>query len=258
MTGLQQRAAAFDDLDVARCYAHRPPYAPALYEFLLSLVSRRQCLVDLGCGPGKIAAPLAGNFTDVIAIDPAIAMIETAKATYPQPNISWRHASAEEAVLPYGIDLVTAGTSIHWMKHEVLFPRLAGRAPLVAVITGDAPPNPPWFAEEGAFLTKWLARVHGLTYDRPAFVAEGRTYEPWLDIAGRRDFTFTFRQSIADYIACQHSRASWPRSQMGAERVLEFDRELETVLTPFAQGGLLSFDLTSELVWGAPRKTARG
>ena len=258
MTDLQQRAAAFDDLDVARCYAHRPPYVPALYEFLLGLVPRKDCLVDLGCGPGKIAAALAGNFARVVAIDPAIAMIETAKATYSQPNIRWLHASAEDAALPDNIDLVTAGTSIHWMKHEVLFPRLAGRTPLVAVITGDAPLNPPWLDGESDFLTRWLARLHGRTFDRPAFIADGRIYEPWLDIAGRHDFTFTFRQSIADYIACQHSRASWPRSKMGAELVLEFDRELEAVLTPFAQGELLSFDLTSELVWGPPRKTVRG
>lgn len=255
---MNDRAAAFDDLDVARCYAHRPPYAPALYEFLLGLVPRKRCLVDLGCGPGKIAAALAGKFTDVIAIDPAIAMIETAKATNPQPNIRWLHASAEEAALPDDIDLVTAGTSIHWMKHEVLFPKLAGHAPLVAVITGDAPLSPPWFIGETAFLTKWLARLHGRTFDRPAFVAEGRIYEPWLDIAGRREFTFTFRQSIADYIACQHSRASWPRSRMGADLVVEFDGELEAVLTPFTRDGIVSFDLTSELVWGAPRKSARG
>lgn len=258
MTDVKQRAAAFDDLDVALCYAHRPPYAPALYEFLLDLVPRKRCLVDLGCGPGKIAAALAGDFANVIAIDPAIAMIETAKASNPQPNISWMHSSAEEAALPDDIDLVTAGTSIHWMKHEVLFPKLAERAPLVAVITGDAPLSPPWLEGESDFLTRWLARLHGRTFDRTAFVADGRIYEPWLDIAGRRDFTFTFRQSIAAYVACQHSRASWPRSRMGADLVLEFDRELETVLTPFAQGGMVSFDLRSELVWGAPRNTARG
>ena len=257
MPDIQQRAAAFDDIDVARCYAHRPPYAPALYEFLLGLIARKQCLVDLGCGPGKIAAALAKDFAQVIAVDPAIAMIETAKATNPQPNIQWLHMSAEEAALPEHIDLVTAGTSIHWIKHEVLFPKLAERSKLVAIITGDAPPSPPWLAGESDFLTRWLARLHGRTYDRPAFVAEGRTYEPWLDIAGRREFTFTFQQSIADYIACQHSRASWPRSRMSADLVREFDRELETVLTPYAHDGMLSFELTSELAWGAPRKTAR-
>src|SRR5258707_346708 len=110
---MTDRAAAFDDLDVARCYAHRPPYAPALYEFLFGLVPRRQCLVDLGCGPGKIATTLAGHFADVVAIDPAIAMIETARAANPQPNIRWLQVSAEDAALPDQIDLVTAGTSIH-------------------------------------------------------------------------------------------------------------------------------------------------
>ncbi len=257
MPDKQQRAAAFDDIDVARSYAYRPPYAPALYRFLLDLVPRKRCLADLGCGPGKIAAALAGDFADVVAVDPAIAMIETARAIHPQPNIRWQHARAEEAALPDAIDLVTAGTSIHWMQHEVLFPKLAGCTPLVAVITGDAPPNPPWFAEQRVFLTKWLARVHDLTYDPVAFTAEGLTYEPWLDIAGKREFAFTFRQSVADHIACQHSRASWARSRMGDALAAEFDRELEALLAPHARDGMVEFELVSELVWGAPRRTAR-
>lgn len=255
MPSLEQRAALFDDADVARSYAHRPPYAPALYEFLLSLVPRRRCLIDLGCGPGKVAAALAGEFDQVIAVDPAIAMITIARETHRQPNIAWLHARAEDISLPDAIDLVTAGTAIHWMRHDVLFPALAARAPLIAIVTGDAPAEPPWAAEQAVFLTNWLARLHGQTYDPVAFAAEGRTYEPWLDIAGRRDFAFTFRQSVADHIACQHSRASWTRTRMGAALAAEFDRELEAVLTPFATDGMLSFELTSQLVWGTPRTT---
>ncbi|MEI9886763.1 MAG: class I SAM-dependent methyltransferase [Rhizomicrobium sp.] len=257
MTDIQQNVGAFDDADVARCYAYRPPYAPALYDFLRDLVPSRRCLVDLGCGPGKIAAALAGDFAEVVAIDAAPAMIDAARATHTQANIRWLNAPAEDAALPEAIDLVTAGTSIHWMKHEVLFPRLAARTPLVAVITGDAPPAPPWLAEQRAFLSKWLARVHGQTYDEKGFSAEGRSYEAWLDIAGRRSFAFTYRLSIADHIACEHSRSSWSRTRLGAELAREFDAELQAQLTPYATDGLLTLDLTSELVWGAPRAMKR-
>ena len=113
MSEMKSRAASFDDADVARCYAYRPPYAPALYELLLYLVPRKHMLVDLGCGPGKIAAALADRFDDVVAIDPAAAMIDTARALHAHPNIAWRQGSAEDAELPGIIDLVTAGTSMY-------------------------------------------------------------------------------------------------------------------------------------------------
>ncbi len=253
-----QRAAIFDDADVARCYRHRPPYAPALYDFLLGLVPRRRMLVDLGCGPGKIAAALADAFEHVAAIDPASAMIGEARALYGagHPNIAWLEARAEDAPLPDPIDLAIAGTAIHWMAHDILFPKLAERTNLVAIVTGDMPVDPPWQDAWRAAMTAWLKRLHGETYDETAFAADGQRYEPWLDIAGRRDFEFTYRQSIDDFIACQHSRASWSRTLMGDALGAEFDRDLAALLRPWAQDGQLTLNLTSTLVWGAPRRSA--
>src|SRR3569832_107939 len=86
---------AFDDDDVARCYAHRPPYAPALYDRLLEFVPRRHQLVDLGCGPGKVAAALAPHFARTLALDPAAAMVDHAKRLH--PNIDWLHAHPLDA-----------------------------------------------------------------------------------------------------------------------------------------------------------------
>ena len=247
---------AFDDADVARAYDFRPPYAPALYDFLLGLVRERRVLIDLGCGPGKIAAALADAFEDVVAIDASGPMIARAAELHPLPNVRWVHAPAEDAALPARIDLVTAGTSIHWMQHDVLFPDLARRGALIAIISGDAPPEPVWQDDEAHFLTKWLARI-GIVYDRPRFAADGRTYEPWMDIAGRREFRMTFRQSIADYVACQHSRATFSRARMGDEIAAAFDAELSALLTPYARDGMVAFELVSELTWGKARETAK-
>ena len=98
----------------------------------------------------------------------------------------------------------------------------------------------------------WLARV-AQVYDRTTFEAEGRRYEPWLDIVGRERFAFTFGQSVEDFIACQHSRATWARVAMGGVLADEFDRDLDALMRPHARGGMLELALVSELVWGAPR-----
>jgi len=245
---------AFDDGDVARAYDFRPPYAPAMFDFLAGLVSRKNVLVDLGCGPGKVAAALADRFERVVAVDASGPMIERARELHAERhlNIAWQHAPAEDATLPERIDLVTAGTSIHWMKHGVLFPILAERTSLVAVIAGDAPSAATWQAEENALLTAWLARI-GIRFDPAAFAAKGRSFETWMNIAGEKEFRFEFQQSVADYIACQHSRATFSRARMGDDLAAAFDAEYGAALAPFARNGILRVSLTTSLTWGMPR-----
>ena len=252
-------AAMFADADVARCYAHRPPYAPDLYPFLLQRVAGRGRALDLGCGPGVIAIVLADHFAQVTALDPAAAMIEAGRAADAgrHGNIVWTCRRAEDLSTDQTFDLVTAGTAIHWMDHDVLFPKLAAITPLLAVIGADGQERPP--CDLGAWLefkTRWLAR-DGRVYDLAGLNADARRYEPWLDIAGRAQFAFTFRQSVKDFTASLHSTATWARAAMGQALAAEFDGELEALLAPYAKDGLLKLDLVSELTWGAPRRAPR-
>jgi hypothetical protein len=158
--------------------------------------------------------------------------------------------------LPAHIDLVTAGTSIHWMAHDVLFPKLAERTPLVAVLNIKAPPSPPWADAYRAFMTDWLARI-GQIYDEKSFDAKNRAYEYWLDIGGRRKFATRFRQDVRDFVTALHSTATFSRGRMGEQLAKEFGEILQTMIKPWCPEGFLTLDLESELVWGAPRRTPR-
>ncbi len=248
--------ALFNDADVARCYAHRPPYAAALFEFLLERTAGRGRALDLGCGPGKVALALAEHFAEVTALDPAAHMIEAGRRADAgrHANIAWVNIRAEDLAPGQSFDLVTAGTAIHWPRHDILFPKLAAITPMLAVISEGGPEylarglGKPWVE----FHVRWLARV-GQVYDQAAFNADGRRYESWMDIAGRERFAYTFRQSVEDFITSQHSRATWARSVMGEALADEFDRDLEALMRPYAKEGLLEFELVSELTWGAPR-----
>jgi SAM-dependent methyltransferase len=252
-------AAVFGGADVARCYACRPPYAPALYEFLLAKTKGRNRALDLGCGPGKIAIILADHFAEVTALDPSVAMIRAGRRADKgrHGNLVWVNQSAEDIGTGEGFDLVTAGTAIHWMRHDLLFPKLAALTPTLAVISGDEPEHPPCGREAWIeFKVRWLTRL-GRIYDQPGREAEGHRHEPWLDIAGRERFTFTFRQSVGDFVVCQHSRAAWTRVEMGETLADEFDRDLEALMRPHVRDGMLELELVSELVWGAPRTSLR-
>jgi SAM-dependent methyltransferase len=253
-------ASAFTDADVARCYAARPPYAPELYEFLLERVAGRDRAMDLGCGPGKIAMVLAGHFAEVVALDPSAAMIEAGQAADSGRHgaIVWTRETAEAHRSNLGFDLVTAGTSIHWVDHSVVFPKLAEWTSTFAVITGDEPVSPPCGDHAWTrFLTRWIGRVGG-RYDPAGAAAEANRHEAWMDIAGRKIFPFTVRQSVADFILGQHSRATWSRKVMGQALAAEFDRELDDLMRPFVTRGYLELSMASELTWGTPRRTPHG
>jgi SAM-dependent methyltransferase len=256
-------AAVFAAEDVAANYHGRPPYAPALYERLLGLTAGRRRALDIGCGPGKVARMLADHFAEVVAIDPSAPMIAAGKAADAgaHANIVWVQDRAEAYETERGFDLATAGASIHWTDPAVLFPKLAGWTPLVALLN-DAPtfplPAPPCGLEAWLdFLDLWYRRTGRqapAAWRAPNPDAWGplAPHGDWLDIAGRERFTFTFRQTVEDFIAGCHSRVSWNRRMMGAGVAAAFDEALDGLMRPFAVDGILEIEVASELTWGAP------
>lgn len=253
------RGQAFDDLDVARAYANRAPYPPELFERLGERAPRRGLALDLGCGPGKLARPLADRFDHVHAVDPAAPMIAVGRDldAGAHPNIAWFVSTAEAAPLSGPYDLVVAGVSIHWMDHEVVFPRLCTHMAadaMVAIIGGDEADDPPWAQEWPMLMSSWISRMGG-AYDRQAFAAEASAHEAWMEIAGRETITSSVSQPIEAFIDGEHSRGTWTRRKMGPDRAAAFDADLRALLTPHARDGVLTYDVRTRLTYGRPRST---
>jgi trans-aconitate methyltransferase len=251
----RKRGATFRDEDVVNCYACRPPYPVAVFERLLTLAPSRDSLLDLGCGPGKITQQLAGHFKAVTAIDPSAAMLAAARDSVPGDNISWVQANAESATLGGPHDLAVAAASIHWMNHETLFPRLGaclGPAAKIAIVDGDGAYQPPWAEPWADLMARWVPRLTGQPFDPEGFTETMRTYRRWIDIQGEETYVSApFSQPIDDFITCQHSRQTFARSRMGAAAAAEFDAELANLLSPYANDGVLSYSVETQLAWGA-------
>ena len=98
---------------------YRPPYPEALLAHLRQAAGTtgHGVLVDLACGPGRIAIPMAPHFQHVVAIDvePEMIALGEQKATQVgATNIDWRVIAAEQLELaPASVDLVTIGEAFH-------------------------------------------------------------------------------------------------------------------------------------------------
>ncbi|MYV68323.1 methyltransferase domain-containing protein, partial [Streptomyces sp. SID2131] len=70
----------------------RPPYAPGLVDALAGApgLDGRERLLDVGCGPGTLALPLAPLFEEVVGVDPDGGMLAEAWRWSPWPTTSRR------------------------------------------------------------------------------------------------------------------------------------------------------------------------
>lgn len=249
---------AFDDADVAACYACRPPYPPELYRRLLELASGRGRLLDLGCGPGKLAIGLASHFERVIAVDPSEPMLRVArKLGAGHENIEWVRARAEETTLDGPFDLAVIGAAIHWMRPEIVMPKLKHAlrpgAPL-ALVNGDEPSDAAWIDAYRAHLIRWVERGGG-TWRNPVRTAPAHL--DWIDVQSRESFSSEVDQTVDGLIETEHSRATWSRAAMGTEAASAFDGELRGILQPHAVAGRIRYRVDAALVVCLPRSEPR-
>jgi SAM-dependent methyltransferase len=96
----------------------RLPYAPGLADAIAAELhlDGNGRLLDVGCGPGIVAAALAARFAEVVGVDADAGMIaEAERLALPVPS-RWVCARGED--LPAGLGTfraITFGASFHWM-----------------------------------------------------------------------------------------------------------------------------------------------
>lgn len=170
------------------------------------------------------------------------------------PNIRWMVGLGEDFEgSDDKIDLIVAASSIHWMDHRRLFPRLkcfASAAHKVGVVSGDTPFKPAWNADWQLFLAKWVPLVTGKNFDHDRKQETRSEFQSYLNIEGTEFFiSEPITQSVSDFVRCQHSRDTFAPSRLGDQR-RRFDAELQEILTPYADDWMLQFSVGSEVVWG--------
>lgn len=134
--------------EMADVYDARPPYPTALVDALAERAGAHGRIGDLGAGIGHLTLPLAARGFEVVAVEPAKAMLAKLDREAAARTLAVRtvHASAEATSLDAGsLDLALVADAIHFMDAElaalelsrVLSPRGA-----LAIVTSELGETP--------------------------------------------------------------------------------------------------------------------
>jgi trans-aconitate methyltransferase len=149
----------------------RRGYPPSAVDALVAAfeLSTDDVVVDLGCGTGQLAVPVAARVREVIGVDPEPDMLARAANV---PGVRWVTGSDADLVTPgsglrallgdRSCGAVTVAQALHWMDHERLFaavPSLVRPGGGIAVVTNGTPlwqQDSPWSRALLGVLEEWF------------------------------------------------------------------------------------------------------
>ncbi len=218
-------------------------------------------VLDLGCGTGQIAIPLAPHVRQVIAVDPQPTMLHEGQVLAAErgiTNIDWRQGDST-GLAAMGLDdltLALMGASFHWMDRPAVlkvFDRIVRPDGAVIVVSGGSAyraDKPAWDDVVTAVRTRWLGpqrRAGSGTYSHP----EQRHEEVLAASAFSRvevvEFTSTLTRDLDSVVGLQFSYSYSAPAQLGDDAAA-FEADLRRELLAANPSGIWTEDIRTEAI----------
>ena len=237
---------------------YRPPYPAALFDELCERlpVSRAGALLDLACGTGQIAIPLADRFARVVAVDQEAESVAFGRAKAEaggHDDIEWMTGAAETVELDTGFELVAVGTAFHRLNRHLVAERMFSWLEPgggVTLLWSDAPSqgDAAWQSALTELITTWMARV-GTAERIPAGWIEAMQRDPHevvlasagFEYAGKSAFVREQRwtpETLAGYL---YSTSILNRNALGGH-VEDLERDLASLVDSYGVEGVVVAD----------------
>ncbi|MGV9638076.1 class I SAM-dependent methyltransferase [Nocardia rhamnosiphila] len=244
---------------------HRPGYPPEFFSELRRrfALDGSQHILDLGCGTGQIAIPLAPDVATVFAVDPDPDMLlEGKNSAGDTTNIEWLRGDSDhlDSLNLPPLDMVIMAKSFHWTDRPALLAELDTRirpqGPVVVVTAAlhDAAAVPPWDDIVRPLREKYLGPRRrtgtGSTYQRFQ-----RSEETHFDILSASPFRevdvlqsqWSIERNVDEIVGLQFSFSYSNPAQFGSEeRCAAFAAELRAELLSRYPTGTVTEPLTIE------------
>lgn len=246
--------AQFRDSSVAAVYRKRPTYPAAVFDRLERLLSSHDLTVlDLGCGTGEMAIPMARRVARVDALDASEPMLQVARSLGKGvSNIRWICETAEQYAYPRIYGLVVAAASLGWMDWEIVLAKLQRQLHprgYLAIVGLESYFNAPWRDELSRIIPKYSTNQEYRRVDLVQELTSRRLYT----LLGREVMPAEpFEQSVDDYVESFHARNGFSRARMSAEDAKEFDAEMRSMAGPHTEEGMLRTSVRATICWGVP------
>jgi SAM-dependent methyltransferase len=231
----------------------RRPYPEALFADLRLRVpiTGTGRLLDLACGTGQVAVPLAAWFTETVALDAepeTVAFASQKAARHGPSSVKWLAGTAEEAAVDGQFELIAVGTAFHRLDRRAVARRmrqLVADSGAVALLWSPVPSDgdEPWQRELRQVIVDWLDRAGSGERIPPGWEAS-RAASPDREVLERAGFAYEGRfefgredvWTVESLIGFLHSTSILSRPALGGA-VEAFETDVARRLGPFSSDG---------------------
>jgi SAM-dependent methyltransferase len=223
---------------------YREPYPPNFFSQAAERLgfTRRESLLDVGCGPASLAIGFAPYIGDVTALDPEPGMMAAARAAAEQADVavSFVHGRIEQFAAERRFEVVTIGRALHWLDRNATLPLLerivppAGHILICGSVSVESESHPwvkPYDDVRRAYADdpdQKLYRIDDKEWFAGSKFREGGTVKAAAE----------YKVTIADMTGRALSKSNTSAEVLG-ERRSRCEAEIAAVLEPFAQDGVL-------------------